>query len=69
MACDSVLYWAGSEADVGGVCNFGSINDRFGPALLVLDGACASAITGRGFFLRVVILQDPVIVICNYCLH
>ena len=56
MACDSVFNWAGSEADVGGVCNFGRINNRFSPALLVLDGACASAITGRGFFLRLVIL-------------
>ena len=56
MACDSVLYWAGSEADVGGVFDFCRINNRFSPALLVRDGARASAIAGRGFLLRVVIL-------------
>ena len=66
MARDSVLYWAGSEADVGGVFDFCRINNRFSPALLVRDGTRASAIAGRGFLLRVVILKDPVVVICYY---
>ena len=66
MACNSVFYLAGSETDVGGVFYFRRINNRFCPALVVFDRACASTITGRGFLLRVVILQDSVVVVGDY---